>query len=248
LLDYFGVDIPADMQGKSLKDTIAEDKPIRQAALFGIHGGHVNITDGRYVYMRAPVSRTNTPLYNYTLMPTHMKNHFTLQELSDISLQEPFSFTKGVRTLKVKANSCNLSHSFGTLMFDLEHDPRQESPIQDQQIESRMTDLLKQLMAESDAPEEQYIRLGLADADKAASTESGATRFDEHTPLGELLDHPQASAILEKYMPGITSSSMIGMALGFSLKQLSYIPQSNMPKELVMAIAKDLATINRGNE
>lgn len=69
LLHYFGEDIPADMQGKVLQDTIDRDKPVRQAAIFGLHGGHVNVTDGRYVYMRAPVSEDNTPLYNYTLMP-----------------------------------------------------------------------------------------------------------------------------------------------------------------------------------
>jgi hypothetical protein len=38
------------MQGCILKDTIAQDKPVREAGLFGIHGGHVNCTDGRYVY------------------------------------------------------------------------------------------------------------------------------------------------------------------------------------------------------
>ncbi|UUZ87340.1 hypothetical protein LJK88_21725 [Paenibacillus sp. P26] len=49
LLHYFGEDIPADMQGKVLQDTIDRDKPVRQAAIFGLHGGHVNVTDGRYV-------------------------------------------------------------------------------------------------------------------------------------------------------------------------------------------------------
>ena len=56
LLEYFDVMVPDDMQGHSLRDTVATDEPVREAALFGIFGGHVNCTDGRYVYMRAPVS------------------------------------------------------------------------------------------------------------------------------------------------------------------------------------------------
>lgn len=43
------------MQGKPLRDTVASDKPVREYALFGMHGFHVNVTDGRYVYMRTPV-------------------------------------------------------------------------------------------------------------------------------------------------------------------------------------------------
>lgn len=37
------------------------------AAIFGMFGGHVNITDGRRVYMRGPANADNTPLYEYTL-------------------------------------------------------------------------------------------------------------------------------------------------------------------------------------
>lgn len=38
---------------------------------------HVNIYDGKYIYMKAPVSEKNTPLYEYTLMPMHMRNMFS---------------------------------------------------------------------------------------------------------------------------------------------------------------------------
>jgi arylsulfatase A-like enzyme len=52
LLELFDVERPPDMQGVPLRDTIASDSPAHEAGLFGIHGGHVNCTDGRYVYMR----------------------------------------------------------------------------------------------------------------------------------------------------------------------------------------------------
>ena len=41
--------------------------------MFGVHGGQVNVTDGRYVYMRGPARADNAPLSEYTLMPTHMR-------------------------------------------------------------------------------------------------------------------------------------------------------------------------------
>lgn len=99
LLSFFNVIIPENMQGKSLNSVIKNNEPIHDGLLFGIHGGHVNCTDGRYVYMRAPLfnknpEKFNQPLFEYTLMPTHMRCMFSVVELQDIQLAEPFSFTK----------------------------------------------------------------------------------------------------------------------------------------------------------
>src|SRR5690625_2379924 len=82
LLDLFDVDVTADMQGRSLSGVIAERASLRETALFGIHGGHANVTDGRYVYMRAPVTPDNQPLAEYTLMPTSMRGRFPVSALS----------------------------------------------------------------------------------------------------------------------------------------------------------------------
>ncbi|TBL79141.1 sulfatase [Paenibacillus thalictri] len=161
LLEYFGLDIPTNMQGHVLKDTIADNRKVREAALFGLHGGHVNVTDGRYVYMRAPVSKDNTPLYNYTLMPTHMRSRFSVKELQEIALQKPFAFTKGVQTMKIKASGYNQAHSFGTLLYDVVDDPQQQRAIQDADLEQTMIGHLKRLMEQNDAPPEQYERLGI---------------------------------------------------------------------------------------
>lgn len=161
LLDYFGVRIPPDMQGQPLRETIAEDAPVRQAALFGIHGGHINCTDGRYVYMKAPVSKANGPIYNYTLMPSHMRCLFSVKELQSFTLAEPFSFTKGLQTMKINANPHNDLHQFGNLLFDGQEDPSQQHPLQDEQLEARMTELMLGLMQAHDAPPEQYERVGL---------------------------------------------------------------------------------------
>jgi arylsulfatase A-like enzyme len=161
LLEFFGVPRPKDMQGQPLRETVASDQPVREAGLFGLHGGHVNVTDGRYVYLRAPVRPENTPLYEYTLMPTHMRRTFGPDELQDIRLAEPFPFTKGCRTMKIAGRPWGKAHEFGHLLFDLQADPRQEWPIRDAAVEARLTRHLVRLMRENDAPAEQFERLGL---------------------------------------------------------------------------------------
>jgi len=161
VLEYFGVDIPGDMQGKALRNTVNEDKPVHEAALYGVLGGHVNVTDGRYVYMRAPVTPDNSPVYEYTLMPSHMRHTFSVEEMRGAGMAEPFGFTKGCSTLKIPARPWLNPHRFGTMLFDLEADPGQEKPIKDTRIEDKMMEHLIRLMRESDAPAEQFIRLGL---------------------------------------------------------------------------------------
>ena len=162
ILDYFGVRPPKDMQGKVLKETIESDTKVREIALYGIHGAHINITDGQYVYMRGPKNPLNKPLYNYTLMPTHMREYFSLPELKTIDLSEPFTFTKGCKTLKTSArHRYGTPYIFGSLLFDLSNDQQQEKPIYDLNVEKRMILLLRDEMKKNDAPLEQYQRLGI---------------------------------------------------------------------------------------
>ena len=88
-----------DMQGHDLQTVLQQDIPVRDAALFGMFGAHVCVTDGRWVYMRA--DRPGTALYDYTLLPLHQRAMYAPEELQKLTLHEPFSFTKGCRTLKI---------------------------------------------------------------------------------------------------------------------------------------------------
>ena len=161
LLGYFDKERPADMQGADLAATIAADRPVRKAGLFGQHGLHVNVTDGRYVYMRAPAGE-NRPLNEYTLMPTHMRHTFGVNELQDIQLAEPMSFTKGCRTMKIDCGGkTGTALEYGTLLYDLENDPAQENPLDDPAVEKTMIEHLVREMKTNDAPPEQFQRLGL---------------------------------------------------------------------------------------
>lgn len=69
--------------------------------------------------------------------------------------------------------------------------------------------------------------------------------FTLETTLGEILDNPQAKALLDKQFPGMSTNPMIGMVKGMSLNQLLSMPQAaqfGLTKEKVEGV---LAQINQ---
>jgi hypothetical protein len=166
LLDAFGVEKPADMQGVSLLPALRDDTPVREHALFGYHGCHVNITDGRYVYMRSPTVQGIDGLYEYTLMPTRINRRFTPAELQNIELHPGFDFTKGCPVMKVPAESVMTRDAdrFGHRLYDLAENPAQLAQSQDSAAAQRLRDCMVEMMKQSDAPEELYGRYSLDDA------------------------------------------------------------------------------------
>lgn len=180
ILDFFGVEIPRDMEGRSLRAVIEKDEPVHDFALFGYHEGHCNITDGRYVYMKAPVREDL--IYNYTLMPTHMDRFFPPEELAEFELREPFSFTKGCRVLKIHQQPfTNSAANFGTLLFDLQEDPHQENPIIDMKKETELANAMLRLMHRDDAPAERYALYGLPAEGEVSEEEIRRLREAEKT-------------------------------------------------------------------
>ena len=163
ILDYFELSLPKDMQGKSLRQVIETDVSIRDGALFGLHGGQINCTDGRYVYMRSPKPE-NQPLFQYTLMPTRhggRRAFINHDELKTMTITKPFRFTKELPVMKLKTSCVNRQFTYPTMLFDLESDPNQLNPISDTLIENRMIELMKKLMIENECPLEQFERIGL---------------------------------------------------------------------------------------
>ncbi|MFW6133243.1 MAG: sulfatase [Planctomycetota bacterium] len=164
LLEYFGLEPTADMQGSPLAQTVADDTPVREAGLYGIFGGQLNVTDGRYTYFRAPVTTENQPLFEYTHMPTHMTHTFSVEEMRGATLAGPFAFTKGCGLMKIpvppgrRQADPRMQRNW---LFDTHADPHQDAPLDDPAVERRMLDHMVRLMRESDAPDEQYERLGL---------------------------------------------------------------------------------------
>ncbi len=160
LLRYFGAEPTTDMLGKDLAATIADDTPVRDAAMYGQFGGMVNVTDGRYVLM-ATTADPDVPVHEYTYMPTRMKGLFNVEEMGRLSgLAEPFAFTKGCRPMKIRGGAWQ--QPFPTALYDLQSDPGQRTPIADAAVERRLREHLAALMAQCDAPRAQYQRLGLS--------------------------------------------------------------------------------------
>lgn len=230
LLDFFGLQPTPDMLGRPLRDTVANDSPVREGGLFGIFGGHVSVTDGRYVYMRASAEPANTPLLEHTLMPTHMRTRFEPSEFKDAEMHPGFSFTKGAPVMRMPGWTMRGPSEFGTLLYDLETDPGQTTPLRDTALELRMADLLVRLMRENDAPPSQYERLGLPATGAVtedhlliekqwAQVEAGqrlAPNVDEFAPnalvatlnVNSLLTNSHTKAVLVNALPALAGGTV----------------------------------------
>ena len=170
ILDFFDIPLTEDMQGKPIFNSMENDEGLREASLYGVMGGQVNVTDGQYVYMRAHTTEDNSPLYDYTLMPTHMKSRFSPRELQEWEKVEGFDFMKGCKVMQIPTRTHPVLYTkdnplgYGrtsTLLFDVKSDPGQIKPLDDEDIEKRMIKLMLREMARNECPSEQYIRLGL---------------------------------------------------------------------------------------
>ncbi|MDF2560277.1 MAG: Arylsulfatase [Microbacterium sp.] len=270
LLEFFGVSRTADMQGKPLRDVIASDTPVRDAALFGSAAGHVNVTDGRYVYMRACVDETNSPVVDYTLMPARYSKPLTPDELRTATLVAPLSFSKGTPVLRIEADIFGNPHAFGTLLFDLVDDPLQERPLRDPEIELLMATKLVELMRRSDAPDEQYIRLGLPAQGpvgaehlvierqwpQVVSGRQPVPRGSDFAPnaivgrltLRELFCDDQLRMAVVRSVPSLDSAYIAEMAGGMTLIEVAAM-RPEMTVEVLRTIETDLADlVPRGDD
>lgn len=168
LLAFFGMESDEHMTGRDLAPVLADDTPIRDAAIFGYHGARIHITDGRHALYKA-TTPGNGPLYTYTLTPMLMRGFESHDKLRQAQLAPPFDFTRGMPTLKL---AINRGHGSGTgkpqsfptdadLLYDLHADPRQQHPLDDAALQTRLEGLMVAAMREADAPAEQYERMGL---------------------------------------------------------------------------------------
>ena len=108
--------------------------------------------------------------FQYTLMPTHLRQFFTLEELKTAQMEKPFSFTKGVPVMKIKNDdkgpsigNSNGGDNMGfvdteSALYDMINDPGQLNKLDDENIISKMNDLIYDKMIENDAPKEVVNR------------------------------------------------------------------------------------------
>src|SRR5699024_7882765 len=120
LLDLFGLDLTGDMEGRPLPSLREGSAGEREAALFGIHGGHLTVTYGRYVYMRLCATADNQPLSCSPLLPTSTSGRVPGEARRAADLLPPRPFTNVMPVLKVPAFAPTSPAAFGHLLFDLE--------------------------------------------------------------------------------------------------------------------------------
>ncbi len=169
LLDLFGAPVPDTVEGKSLLSLLGRDSDHHEGVLYGVFGGAVNITDGRYTYFLYPPDMITQEIFEYTLMPTHQRSFFEPDLLRQAELSKPFGFTDGMPLVRTPArrapdgrvNVQGLYEDTTTVLYDLSTDPEQKKPLDDPATVARLAKLMAQLMHRNEAPHEAYRRIGL---------------------------------------------------------------------------------------
>ncbi len=265
VMDAFGVEPTERFQGKSLRPVLEGADSGHDYALFGAFGGHVSVTDGRYVYMRAPVSTENRPLYEYTLMPTHMRGFFTKEELKEAQLVDPLPFTQGLRVLQTPGSVFTNPYVFGTLLWDLRTDPRQVTPLLDDGVELSMARALRDALVAADAPPSQFERLGLPQTGpvtddhllcraqleqvKRSRREVPAPEsfpvgvLSVHSSVRELMAHPEAREILTRHCRPVQVGPFAAVAEEVSLYHAAAIMIGVIPWNTLTVVADELAAL-----
>ncbi len=69
--------------------------------------------------------------------------------------------------------------------------------------------------------------------------------FTLDTKFGTLLENPQAKAIVDKYLPGVSTNPMVAMVKGMTLKSILAMPQAKQLGLTKEKVEKVLEEINK---
>ena len=174
ILDIFDLPVPSEARGQSVLQLLRHPHAKgREIAIFGMFGGPVGATDGRYTYYLYPEDLYAPGLHEYTLMPTHIRSRMSKAELQTARLIREFTFTKGAPVMQIDALKSaeripnidgKMFENLGTQLFDLASDPQQQRPFRDPAIEARMEQGIVAILQDHECPRELYGRLGLNNA------------------------------------------------------------------------------------
>ncbi len=168
ILSHHGCSIPPFVTGIPLQQSIHSPEQ-RAVAIFGYFGMALNITDGRYVYMRNPVREDGGPLHAYTAMPVGGLNHWYPRELNSLmEMGRYFSHNYNMPLYKIPATGAIPAPLRGEdsyvgrhWLYDIIADPMQETAVDDAMVERAFVEQIGRQLFRYEAPREQYVRLGL---------------------------------------------------------------------------------------
>lgn len=179
ILNQFGVDLGQlhyPIHGKDLMPALTgRQECLHESIIYGYFGKSVNYTDGRYTYLRTAKDETNRPLYVYAATPT------TLRQYYGVGCIKPKDYGKiefgllpytDYPVYKIPADIINFRnpsqeynkrsyYNAQHFLFDLESDYEQEHPLNDAKLEMQCIIGMRRCMERCQAPEEQYLRLGI---------------------------------------------------------------------------------------
>ena len=163
LLDLYGCDasLLKGTDGRSIKAVLENREEEKKHVLFGMHGSFTCWTDGRCVYMKANTDEEQE-LYEYTMMPTNIRGYFAEDQLRRAVITDGGRYSNGLPVMKMPSKPMSLAHRFGDQLFDLKTDPEEENNLAGSADTSVFCEKLKEALKEAGAPEEEFVRLGLA--------------------------------------------------------------------------------------
>jgi arylsulfatase A-like enzyme len=181
-LDFFELAQPSEVRARSVVPLLDADAKHRDIGIFGMFGGPIGATDGRYTYYLYPQDLYAPGLHEYTLMPMHLSSLFSESEMKTAVLAKPFDFTKGMPVMKIDAlmdarripmhDDKKFDPDVGTTLYDLATDPTQSKPFRDAAIERRFHAGITRELRAHDAPVELYARYQIdTQTAEAATTE-----------------------------------------------------------------------------
>lgn len=165
-LDIFGAKPSTPIGGRSLLPLLAGDADrAHEGVLYGQFGGALNYTDGRYTAFFYPRPDAGD-LYQYTLMPAHMRSHFEQMEFEGAELVDDLAYARGFPVMRLKIHpdaKANMIRRYPLLdandvIYDLASDPGQETPLNDPAVRDRCCREVLRLLAEHEAPAELTSR------------------------------------------------------------------------------------------
>ncbi len=160
LMDLHGCKTPKSAHGKSLLHLLDNDEGHHDTVLYGYFGKDINMYDGKYTYCRQPLP--DSVAYHHTAMPRSFHDFISTEKLAGSEVGDFLPHAKGVPVYRMKTESHrhDSAPDFNPI-YDLENDPAQTAPIQDEKIEAILAEKLRLTMKRLDAPESEFIRVGL---------------------------------------------------------------------------------------
>jgi len=163
IMDLHEAKLPPYVHGKSMTHLLNVDEKHHDAVLYGYFGKDINLFDGRYTYCRQPLKGSNA--YHHTAMPRGFSDFINRDSLAraETGVFLSHSYDVSHYRLKVKSTHHHNPEAINPI-YDIKADPFQTSIIEDPTLAKELDEKMNRLMADYDAPDSEYIRVGLKDA------------------------------------------------------------------------------------